>query len=236
MRAVAPEVVGRRRAESYIGERPVTSLPIRSLPIPLARGRSSVAEKQSSPQSLSGSWTKITPELSGVVDGRKKPEFDVQRISTILNRVISVQIVAVFDDGVVVDERVEVTRRRTTRNAFPGCQWVSSTFHTPTITMPPRKNDDYMEVDSDGSFPSDVDEVYNGKSKGKGKGKTTERKTREKGKSKNNEVRRESSASSLFAKLAKSSNRTLGRRRMFALGIPSRRTRRVVCRVPWKIS
>ncbi len=56
--------------------------------------------------------------------------------------------------------------------------------------MPPRKNDDYMQVDSgDDSFPSDVDEMYNGKSKGKGKAKATERKTRDKGKSKNNEVR-----------------------------------------------
>lgn len=56
--------------------------------------------------------------------------------------------------------------------------------------MPPRKNDDYMQVDSgEDSFPSDVDEMYNGKSKGKGKGKAaaSERKTRDKGKSKNNE-------------------------------------------------
>lgn len=94
-----------------------------------------------------------------------------------------------------------------------------------------------MEVDSgEDSFPSDVDEMYNGKSKGKGKGKATERKTREKGKSKNNEVRREVSCYKMHAKQRTSSNHMLGRRRMYVLGTQSRRTKRGACRVLLKSS
>ena len=96
--------------------------------------------------------------------------------------------------------------------------------------MPPRKDAEYMDVDSDSDISLPDQDYAAGKKKGKGTGKAGERERgKRKGKAKEN-VRPVCFLLNRSYILTAFSNRIHGKHHMHGLGIWSKRMRRVVCK------